>query len=135
MRQDGERLKKILHCIAKIERYSAGGENDFFNDELKQDGILRNFQVMGDAVRDLSEEFRTKHPDLPWDEVSGFRNRITHDYFGIKLDLVWEAVLYHLPKFKEQIENIDVEQEFATELPAQSKLKEELKGQKLPKTE
>ncbi len=71
---------------------------------MRQDAVLRNFQVMGDAIKDLSPGFRAAHPEVGWREPSRFRDRITHDYLEVDLDVVWDTIKTHLPLFKNQVE-------------------------------
>ncbi len=123
---DSKQLTKILECIFWIEKFSRDGEKNFFFDRKTQDAILRNFQVIGDAIKELPEEIRAKYPNIPWRDVARFRDRVTHDYLGIDLDKVWDAITNHLPEFKKQVEQIKLEPASSTENKRQSKLKKQL---------
>jgi uncharacterized protein with HEPN domain len=104
--KDSERLQKIFSCIQKIELFTKEGKDSFFADEMQQDAVLRNFQVMGDAIKDLTPEFKNAHPEVSWREPSRFRDRVTHDYLEVKMDIVWDTVEKHLPVFKAQIQKL-----------------------------
>ena len=92
MRDDRERLEDILEAAAAIEKYSSRGRQAFEQDELIQSWILRHLQIIGEAVRGLSPEFRQGYPDEIWARAVGMRNILVHQYFAIDPDAVWEAV-------------------------------------------
>ena len=73
-------------------------------DPMRQDAIMRRFGIIGEAARRLSEEFRASHPDIPWQEMIGMRNRLIHEYNKVELDTVWKVIQTELPKLIEQIE-------------------------------
>jgi uncharacterized protein with HEPN domain len=106
VRDDRERLRDILEAIARIERYTANGRNTFDGDELVQTWVLRHVQIIGEAARTLSPEFRTQHPEIQWSQMIGTRHILVHRYFGIDEDLVWEIVETNLPELKRAVTNI-----------------------------
>ena len=106
MRHDWERLHDILEAIARIERYVQQGRDVFDHDELVQVWIIHHIQVIGEAVRHLSDALRAKHADLPWAQIIGMRNILVHDYFGIDLEAVWSTVVQDLPDLRRQMEAI-----------------------------
>lgn len=106
MRDDKERLEKIIECADKIKEYTRDGENEFFGKPLIQDAVVRNLQVIGDAIKDLSEDIREKNPDVEWRGAARMRDRITHDYFDVNYDIVWDTVQNHIPSFREKIKEI-----------------------------
>ena len=106
MRDDRERLLDIQEAIARIEKYAAQGREAFEHDELIQTWMLRQLQVIGEAARAMSEDFRVQHPELAWADMIGMRNVLVHIYFGIDLDLVWQAVEQSVPRLKQQVETI-----------------------------
>ncbi len=106
MRDDEAKMEKIIDCIGKIERYTAEGKNTFLEDDQIQDAVMRNFQVIGEAVKDLSEELRKHNSDVPWRDVARFRDRVTHDYFDVDMGKVWGIIENDLPSFKTQIDQI-----------------------------
>ena len=99
-------LIHILECVAWIESYTRDGYAAFADSHQIQDAVIRNFEIMGEAVKRLSPEVRDAHPGIPWRQVAGFRDVLIHDYFGIDLDEVWGVVQTNLPQLKLQIEAI-----------------------------
>lgn len=82
-------LRHILDAIARIEMYSQDvSYKQFMQTPLIQDGIIRNLEIIGEASRNMSGELRAQHPAVPWNRIIGLRNRITHGYFNIILDIV-----------------------------------------------
>ena len=106
MRDDTEKLLDILEAIEKIERYSRIGKDEYEHDELIQTWMVYNTQIIGEAVAQLSAEFRDSHPDIPWRAISSMRNAIVHAYFRVDLDAVWSVVQNDLPGLKSRIETI-----------------------------
>ena len=98
MRRDAERISDIIDACAVVARYiESRTAADFVNDRMFQDAVVRQLTIVGEAATNLSAEFRVKHPEIPWPEISGFRNRIIHDYFGIDLDTAWKVATDDLP--------------------------------------
>lgn len=100
-------FEDILLAIKKIEKYS----NDltfskFSKDEKTIDAIIRNFEVLGEAVNNLSDEIKNKNTDLPWKKIVSMRNKIIHEYFGVDLEILWQTIQEDLPEFKKQIISI-----------------------------
>jgi uncharacterized protein with HEPN domain len=103
MNGDKARLEDILEGIIRVERHAAE-QQTFFQDELIQTWVIHNIQIIGEAAGKLSREFRALHPEVPWPQISGMRNLIVHDYFGIDLDQVWQVVQRDLPVLRDQVE-------------------------------
>ena len=106
MRDDRARLLDILEAIEGIERRSGIDKDTFERDELVQTFMVHNTQVLGEAAAQLSEEFRAKHPDIPWRAISSMRNAVVHAYFRVDLDAVWTVVQNDLPSLKQRIQAI-----------------------------
>lgn len=106
MRDDRERLQDILEAIGQIEKYAARGKAVFESDELIQNWMVSRLQIIGEACRGLSPEFRSKHPEVSWSDIIGMRNILVHDYFGIDTEIVWAAVEESVPHLKLQIQHI-----------------------------
>ena len=103
MREPRERLLDILEAIANIEKYASRGRNAFDQDELFQSWVIRNLQIIGEAARALPEEVRNNAPDIAWSKIIGMRNIVVHDYFGLDLDILWEAVTRDLYPLKQEV--------------------------------
>lgn len=106
MRDDKERLRDIKEAIERIEKYVSKGRKAFESDELIQNWIVRHLQIIGEATRSLSSEFRERHPDVAWSKIIGMRNILVHDYFGIDTEVVWRAVECDLPELKQKIKKL-----------------------------
>lgn len=97
MKHDRLYLTHILEAIEKIQRYTADGREEFSGDSRTQDTVLRNFEIIGEATKRLSQETRDKQPDIPWKQIAGFRDVLIHDYMGVDLDEVWNVVENSIP--------------------------------------
>ena len=97
-------LEDIILAIQKVGRYTAQMDHDaFLADELVVDGVARNLEIIGEAARQLPEEFRRNHAEVPWTQIAGLRNRIVHDYFGLDLEIIWEIIQHDLPELEKQV--------------------------------
>lgn len=100
-------LKDILESIERIESYTKGlSYNDFLNDRKTIDAVLRNLEVIGEAVKNLSEKLKKLYPEVNWKRIAGMRDRLIHGYFGVDIEIVWETIQSRLPELKKQIEKI-----------------------------
>ena len=89
-------LKHILDAIAKIEEYTERIEyEDFTEKTLVQDGVIRQIEIMGEATKRLSTDFRKEHSDIPWKDIAGMRDKLIHDYFGVDIDTVWDTIVIY----------------------------------------
>ena len=133
MRDDKEKLEKILESIDRIREYTKGGKDQFFGDSLIQDGVVRNFQVIGEAIKDLSKDLKFKNPDVDWKDAARFRDKITHDYLDIDYEKVWKAVESDVEPLREKIH--DIHQRLVYKVPGDreqpSKLEQKLKGEEM----
>ena len=70
---------------------------------MRQDATLRKLEIIGQAVKNLSDETRSREPEIPWKQIAGMRDKVIHDYFGVNLEIVWAAVEKELPKLEQAI--------------------------------
>lgn len=97
-------LQDIWESILAIEEYTQNlTEAEFYSQRQVQDAVVRRLEVIGEAVKNLEEGFRNTYPQLPWQKIAGMRNIIAHEYFGIKLERVWDVAKKDLPYLKQQI--------------------------------
>jgi len=97
-------LEDVLAAIGKIERYTAGlGREGFLADEKTIDAVVRNLEIIGEAARQVPDDFAAAHPEVPWARIAGLRNRIVHDYFGLDLEIIWQILQVDLPQLKSQL--------------------------------
>ncbi|MCA1759145.1 MAG: DUF86 domain-containing protein [Bacteroidales bacterium] len=105
-RESFERLSHILKAINDIEIFTQNvSENEFLNDEILSSAVLFQFSVIGEAIIHVESSILDKF-DYPWYKVRSFRNLISHEYFKIKLEAVWEIIIADLPEFKQVIEKM-----------------------------
>jgi len=97
-------LRDILEAISKIERYiEEMSFEDFSQDDLIKDGIARNLEIIGEAVKNIPDEIKKKNYDLEWKKIAGLRGILIHTYFGIDVEIVWDIVKNKIPSVKEKI--------------------------------
>lgn len=97
-------LDHILECIARIEEYTANITSaEFFKSSQLQDAVIRRIEIIGEAAKNVPDEFKNKWPDIPWKQMAGMRDILVHEYFGVDLDLTWQVVKEDLSKLKENI--------------------------------
>ena len=100
-------IEDIRTALARIERYASGMRREqFLADEKTIDAVVRNLEIIGEAVRWLPPEFKERHRAIPWNQIAGLHNRIVHDYFGLDLEIIWEVLQTSLPEFKRQLETL-----------------------------
>ncbi|MBE3576238.1 MAG: DUF86 domain-containing protein [Limnochordales bacterium] len=91
-------VRHILEAISKIQRYTEGMSWETFSiDEKTQDAVVRQFEVIGEAAKKVSEAFRNQHPNVPWSQMARMRDVLIHHYFGVDLSVVWETVQRDIP--------------------------------------
>lgn len=105
MRDDRQRLLDLHEAIERIEKYAVRDREAFEQDELIQTWIVHHLEIMGEAVRALSDEFRAHHTYVPWSSIIGMRNILIHQDFGIDTAAVWAVVEHNLPDLKRQVES------------------------------
>ena len=81
-------------------------EKSFLENKIVQDAVLRNFEVIGEAAKNISEDFRQDHQNIPWRKMAGMRDKLIHDYMGVDLFAVWAVVEKILPELKEELNMI-----------------------------
>src|SRR5258707_15167895 len=91
-------VEDMLGAIRKIARFTAGMDEEVFRqDERTVDAVVRNLEILGEATKQLPEDFVARYPDVAWRQIAGLRNRIVHDYFGLHLEIIWPVRRHALP--------------------------------------
>lgn len=103
MKDDIFYLRDILERINRIENYTATGKEEFLKSLLIQDGVIRSFEVIGEAVKLIYQEIKQQYKQIPWRKIAGFRDVLIHDYMRVDLEEVWNVIESNLPILKEQI--------------------------------
>jgi uncharacterized protein with HEPN domain len=106
VRSDRLYFEDIASSIVYVEEDSSGGQDEFLRNRTKRDAILRNLQIIGEAARSVSEESKTRYPELPWKGLVAFRNVAVHGYSTLDLDEIWAIIRDDLPPLKVQVERI-----------------------------
>lgn len=100
-------IQDILESIGLIEDYTKGiNKEEFLNKDNNlqmKDAIFRRLEIIGEAVKNIPEDFKNKHSDIPWKEIAGMRNILIHEYFGVMLERVWKTASKDLPELKKNI--------------------------------
>lgn len=100
-------LTHILESIKWIEKDTAGfSEQEFDTNVPIQDAVVRRLEIIGEAVRNLPEDFKDEHATIPWQDILDMRNQLIHHYFGVDLHTVWKVIQNDLPPFKKQIQEV-----------------------------
>ena len=97
-------IEDIVICIEKIERYTSNVSfEEFCGNDMAIDAVIRNFEIIGEAVKRVPKEIKQKYADVEWKEAAGFRDVLIHNYFGIDIEAVWDTLRNNIPSFKKEI--------------------------------
>jgi len=100
-------LDDIQTAMSRIAEYIEGYDFEHFKRDYKTvDAVIRNFEIIGEASKKLDEKIREKYPDVPWKEMYYLRNRVSHEYFGVDYEIIWDVAINYLPENKIQIGQI-----------------------------
>lgn len=103
-------IQDILENIKDIESFSRGlTKEEFESNKLKQNAIIRSLEVIGEAVKNIPDSFRAKYPNIPWKNIAGFRDILSHAYFAVNIDRIWNIIERDLHSFKKEIGKINAE--------------------------
>ena len=92
----------IVEAIRRITAYRNGvGRERFLADIMIQDAVIRNLEIIGEATKKISEEYREQHADIPWREMAGLRDVLIHNYGNVDLHIVWKTVASDIPQLAE----------------------------------
>ena len=104
-------LEDILEATRKIDSYTRGLSLQQFNqDEMRTDAVLRNLEIIGEATKNLPPELREKYPAVDWRRVAGLRDIVSHAYFNVDRNIIWDIVQNKVPDLRQYVSSI-LEQE------------------------
>ena len=93
--------------MSRIAEYVEGYDFKRFREDYKTvDAFIRNFEILGEASRALDDEIKNKYPEVPWQEMYYLLNRVSHEYFGVDYEIIWDVAVNHLSNNKLQIGSI-----------------------------
>lgn len=100
-------LEDMILAMSRIHEYMEGiSFTDFKHDYKTVDAVIRNFEVIGEAAKNLPESLKSKYSEIPWAEMYLLRNKVSHEYFGIDYEIIWDVASNYLPENIKQIERI-----------------------------
>jgi uncharacterized protein with HEPN domain len=100
-------LDDILDGVEKIKRYTREMTYEEFVDDPKTvDAVLRNFEVIGEAAKNVPDDIRQEYSDVPWSEMAGMRDKLIHGYASVELQIVWSTIQDEVPALGTQIESV-----------------------------
>lgn len=106
MKDDRVYLQHIRDCLELITIYTEGGRSYFMTDRKTQDAVIRNLEILGEAVKHLSDTAQRSRPEVPWRRLAGMRDVLIHQYFGVKLDIVWDVIEKEVPKLLDVVDQM-----------------------------
>ncbi|MBU1006966.1 MAG: DUF86 domain-containing protein [Candidatus Omnitrophica bacterium] len=100
-------VKDIIDSVEKIQQYTKGlSLGQFKKKDLVIDAVVRNFEIIGEASKNIPDEIKAQYPDIPWKEMAGMRDKVIHEYFGVDFDIVWKTISTRLMSLKNSLNNI-----------------------------
>lgn len=97
-------LGDILESIRLIKRYTSGMDEERFEEDLKvQDAVMRRLEIMGEAAKHIPKSMRDKFSRIPWQEITGMRDVLAHEYFGINVGRIWKTIKKDIPGFEKEL--------------------------------
>jgi len=102
IKNDTVYIEHMLECLNRIDDY-VNDKEQFYSTKIVQDAVVRNLQVMSGSSQRLSDKAKEDYPEVPWRQISGFRNILVHDYLGIDLDVIWSVLEQELPNLKKAL--------------------------------
>ena len=109
IRDDLVYLTHIRDALQQIATYTDGLDYPgFLVNRMAQDAVIRQFEIVGEATKNLSDAFRERHPAMPWKDLAGFRDKLIHQYFGVDLAMVWQSVVDDVPMLLDELVKIQM---------------------------
>jgi uncharacterized protein with HEPN domain len=90
----------------RIEDYIKDGRDTFMETPMIQDAVIRNFEIIGEATKNLSEDIKQDNSDIPWRQMAGLRDVLIHAYRRVQLTRVWNVIEQNLPQLKQRVQNL-----------------------------
>ena len=108
MKDDRFYIDHILQSIERINTYLTGKDQDTFSgDYITQDAVIRQLEIIGEATKRISKEFRAKNPGVPWSDMAGMRDILIHDYIDVDLDIVWKTASESILELEKLLQDLN----------------------------
>lgn len=109
--KDEAYIQHMIDAISQIEEYTKEMDyEDFEEDEVRRDAVIRQMEILGEAAKRVSEEFRSKYTEVPWQDAAGMRDKLIHGYFGVDTRIVWNTIQDDIPQLKRKLRKIRKEE-------------------------
>lgn len=106
-REDSVIVLDMKEAADRIISYTMNMDYDnFLKDSKTQDAVIRNIEILGEAVKLLSDDIKERNLNIPWRDIAGTRDKLIHEYFGVSIDIVWEIAKNEIPSLSAQLEKI-----------------------------
>ena len=106
MKTDPLYLRHILDAVDSIRDYTQGGRDAFMQDKKTQDAVIRQFEIIGEAAKQISDATRSHRPHVPWRDIAGLRDVLIHNYMGVNLKRLWGVVEQDLQPLREAVTDL-----------------------------
>lgn len=105
IRELGDYVADILNAARELEEFTQGmAFESFAADKKTVNAVIRSLEVMGEAAKRIPDDIRRQYPEIPWTQMSGMRDKLIHEYFGVDLEIVWAVIREELPPLRPHIE-------------------------------
>jgi uncharacterized protein with HEPN domain len=106
VKDDRVYLDNVRERIDRIQTYTSEGQDIFLQTPIIQDAVIRNLEIIGEAIKQLSQKTKQAYPEVPWKQIAGLRDVLIHDYLKVDLDRVWIVIERDLPSLRDQVDAI-----------------------------
>ncbi len=107
MKDDSIFIEHILEAIDQIMDYTEGvNKEEFDTNRMRQDAVIRQIEIIGEAAKKISSITTQKFPEIPWKQMAGMRDKLIHNYFGVDIGTVWLTVKNDIPLLQQQLKNL-----------------------------
>lgn len=107
MKDDSIFIEHILEAIDQIMDYTEGvNKEEFDTNRMRQDAVIRQIEIIGEAAKKISSATTQKFPEIPWKQMAGMRDKLIHNYFGVDIGTVWLTVKNDIPLLQQQLKNL-----------------------------
>jgi uncharacterized protein with HEPN domain len=108
LKNDLAYIEHMILCIRKIHKFTKGiNRKEFEKNELIQDAVIRNIEIIGEACKKLSSDYKNTYRDIEWKEIAGMRDKLIHDYFGVDIKVIWETVKIDIPELLKKLKGLN----------------------------